>query len=101
MQYRVEIYDFQYKIIAKSEERAIRVALARYAKTASADQRHCVPGGLRQGNTYCDDRDWDVSKAGRQYVGRWVKCRYLIGVTPIVVHLLVDEPTERVAEPAS
>jgi len=101
MQYRVEIYDFQYKIAAKSEESAVRAALARYAQTASANQRHCMLARLTRDSTYCDDRDWDLSKAGRRYVGRWVKCRYLTGATPIVVHRLVDEPAERVVEPAS
>ena len=42
MKYRVEIYDFQYKIAAKSEESAVRAALARYAQTASANR--CWPG---------------------------------------------------------
>jgi hypothetical protein len=101
MKYRVEIYDLAYKIIAKSEEGAVRAALARYARTASAERRHCMLARLARGSTYCDDRDWDLSKAGRHYVGRWVKCRYLIGVTPMIVHRLVDEPAERAAEPAS
>ena len=101
MKYCVEIYDLAYKIIAKSEEGAVRTALARYAQTASADRRHCMLTRLTRDNTYCDDRDWDLSKAGRHYVGRWVKCRYLIGVTPVIVHPLVDQPAERVAEPAS
>jgi len=47
-------------------------------------------------DTYRDDRDWEVDKLGRRHVGRWERCRYLIGVTPIIVRTLVEP--EKVAE---
>jgi len=96
MKYRVEIYDLDYGVDAKTEDGAVRGALARYAKTASANLRHCVPARLTRGDTYRDDRDWEVDKLGRRQVGRWERCRYLIGVTPIIVRALVEP--EKVGE---
>src|SRR5215472_10790685 len=50
MKYRVAIFDLEYDIEAKSTESAIRAAIARYAKTETAQSsRHCSPDRLTHG----------------------------------------------------
>jgi hypothetical protein len=99
MKYRVEIYDETYLINAKTLDGAIRGATARYAnKSPSAVFRHCRPSRISRNSTFCDDRIWPETgkgKLGAVRPGRWRKCRYLIGVTAIVVH-----PVEAVEQSA-
>jgi hypothetical protein len=99
MKYRVEIYDETYLINAKTLDGAIRGAIARYGnKSPSAVFRHCQPSRISRNSTFYDDRIWHEtgkSKPGAVRPGRWRKCRYLIGVTAIVVH-----PAESVEQPA-
>jgi hypothetical protein len=99
MKYRVEIYDETYLINAKTLDGAIRGATARYAnKSPSAVFRHCQASRISRNSTFYDDRIWHGtgnSKPGPVRSGRWRKCRYLIGVTAIVVH-----PAESAEQPA-
>jgi hypothetical protein len=90
MKFRVEIYDETYLINAKTLDGAIRGATARYAnKSPSAVFRHCQPSRISRNSTFRDDRIWHESGKSKPRAvrpGRWRKCRYLIGVTAIVVH---------------
>ena len=55
MKYRVAIYDLDYEIEAKSPEGAIRTAIARYAKTETAQtSRYCSPDRLTRGPTIAE-----------------------------------------------
>jgi hypothetical protein len=103
MIYRVEIYDETYLINAKTLDGAIRGAAARYAnKSPSAVFRHCQPSRISRNSTFCDDRTWretGKSKPGPVRAGRWRKCRYLIGVTAIVIHPLDSAEQSAPSEP--
>ena len=85
MKYHVAIYDLEFEIDAKSEEGAVRGAIARYAKAPSAHFRHCTLDRLTRGDNYCNDRDW----VERQ----WISCRYLMGVPAVLVGVERQEPT--------
>jgi hypothetical protein len=87
MKYHVAIYDLEFEVDAKSEEGAVRGAIARYAKAPSAHFRHCTPDRLTRRDNYCNDRDW----VERQ----WISCRYLMGLPAVLVHHGVErqEPT--------
>jgi hypothetical protein len=106
MRYRVAIYDLDYEIEAKSTEGAIRAAIARYAKTETAQtNRHCSPDRLTRGSTVAEDREWEAlleksgSKSARP-LGRWVPSKYIQGVASIQVHQLAAREAEPIAEPA-
>jgi len=83
MKYRVAIYDLDYEIEAKSTEGAIRAAIARYAKTETAQtSRHCSPDRLTRGPTVAEGREWEavLEKSGSRsarHQGRWVPCNYV------------------------
>ena len=103
MKYRVEIYDETYLIDAKTLDGAIRGVTARYAnKSPSAVFRHCQSSRISRNSTFCDDRIWretGKSKPGAVRPGRWCKCRYLIGVTAIVVHPVESAEQSAPSEP--
>jgi len=89
MKYRVRIYDLDYEIEAKSTERAVRAAIARYAKTETAQtNRHCSPDRLTRGPTIAEGREWEAvfEKTGSKsvrHLGRWVPCKYIQGAASI------------------
>ena len=106
MKYRVAIYDLEYDIEAKSTEGAIRAAIARYAKTETAQtSRHCSPDRLTRGPTVAEGREWQAifektgSKSAR-HLGRCVPCKYIQGAASIWVHQLAAFEPEAIAEPA-
>jgi hypothetical protein len=94
MKYRVAIYDLDYEIEGKSIEGAIRAAIARYAKTETAQtNRHYSPGRLTRGPTVAKGRKREVvsQKSGSKstrLLGRWVPCEYVQGAASIRVHQL-------------
>jgi hypothetical protein len=106
MRYRVAIYDLDYVIDAKSTEGAIRAAIARYAKTDTAQtNRHCSLDRLTRGSTVVEGREWEAlleksgSKSARP-LGRWVSSKYIQGAASIQVHQLAALDPEPIAEPA-
>jgi len=106
MKYRVRIYDLDYEIEAKSTERAVRAAIARYAKTETAQtNRHCSPDRLTRGPTIAEGREWEAvfEKTGSKsvrHLGRWVPCRYIQGAASIQIYQLAALEPEAIAEPA-
>jgi hypothetical protein len=106
MKYRVAIYDLDYEIEAKSTEGAIRAAIARYAKTETAQaNRHCSPDRLTRGPTVGEGREWEAvleksgSKSAR-HLGRWVPSGYIQGAASIQVYQLAALDPAPIAEPA-
>jgi hypothetical protein len=106
MKHRVAICDLEYQIEAKSIEGAIRAAIARYAKTETAQtSRHCSPDRLTRGPTVAEGRQWEAvleKSRGRsaRHMGRWVPCKYIQGATSIQVHQFAALEPEAIAEPA-
>jgi hypothetical protein len=106
MKYRVRIYDLDYEIEAKSAEGAIRAAIARYAKTETAQtNRPCSPDRLTRGPTIAEGRKWEAvfEKTGSEsarHLGRWVPCKYIQGAASIRVHQLAAFEPVAIAEPA-
>jgi len=106
MKYRVAIYDLDYAIDAKSAEGAIRAAIARYAKTETAQtSRHCSPDRLTRGPTVAGGREWQAAleKSGTKsvrHLGRWVPCNYIQGTASIQVQQLAALEPATIAEPA-
>jgi hypothetical protein len=98
MKYRIQIYDEEYIIQAKALDGAIRGAVARYAHSSpSAVFRHSRPSRISRNSTFADDRMWEETEKGQRgpvHHGRWRKCRYIIGVTAIVVRAVeaTEEP---------
>ena len=88
MKYRVQIYDEEYLIQAKTLDGAIRGAVTRYAQSSpSAVYRHSQPSRVSRNSTFFDDRIWveaPTTQRGPVRHGGWRRCRYVIGVTPIV-----------------
>ena len=106
MKYRVAIYDLDYQIEAKNTEGAIRAAIARYAKTETAQtNRHCSLDRLTRGSTVAEGREWETllersgSKSARP-LGRWVSSKYIQGAASIQVHQLAALDHEPIAVPA-
>ena len=106
MKYRVAIYDLDYAIDAKSAEGAIRAAIARYAKTKTAQtNRHCSPDRLTRGPTVAEGREWEAvleksgSKSAR-HLGRWVSSGYIQGAASIQVHQLATLEAPAIVEAA-
>jgi hypothetical protein len=102
MKYRAAIYDLDYEIEAKSTEGAIRAAIARYAKTETAQ---CSPDRLTRGPTVAEGREWEVvsEKSGSNsatHLGRWVPCKYIQGAASIQIHQLAALEREATTEPA-
>jgi hypothetical protein len=106
MKYRVAIYDLDYETEARSTEGAIRAAIARYAKTKTAQtNRHCLPDRLTHGPTVAEGREWEavLEKSGSKsagHPGHWVPCKYVQGAASIQVHQLAALELEAIAEPA-
>ena len=106
MRYRVAIYDLEYQIEAKSPEGAIRAAIARYAKTETAQtNRHCSPDRLTRGPTVVEGREWEavLEKSGSKsakHLARWVSSKYIQGAASIQVHQLAALDPEPIVEPA-
>jgi hypothetical protein len=106
MKYRVEIYDLDYQIEANSTEGAIRAAIARYAKTETAQtSRHCSPDRLTRGSTVAEGREWEavLEKSGStsaRPLGRWARCKYIQGAASIQVHQLATLEPDAIAKPA-
>jgi hypothetical protein len=106
MRYRVAIYDLDYQIDAKSTEGAIRAAIARYAKTETAQtNRHCSPDRLTRGPTVAEGREWEavLEKSGSKsvrHLGRWVPSKYIQGAASIQINQLAALDPEPIAEPA-
>jgi hypothetical protein len=103
MKYRVQIYDEEYLIQAKALDGAIRGAVTRYAHTSpSAVFRHSRPSRISRYSTFADDRMWEETEKGQRgpvHHGRWRKCRYIIGVTPIVVCAVEATEEPRLTKP--
>jgi hypothetical protein len=106
MKYRVAIYDLDYETEARSTEGAIRAAIARYAKTKTAQtNRHCLPDRLTHGPTVAEGREWQavLEKSGSKsagHPGHWVPCKYVQGAASIQVHQLAALELEAIAESA-
>ena len=103
MRYRVAIYDLEYDIEAKSTESAIRAAIARYAKTETAQSsRHCSPDRLTHGPKVVNGRRFSKKPAASppRHLGRWAPCKYIQGAASIQAHQPAAVEPEAIAEPA-
>ena len=104
MKYRVQIYDEEYLVQAKTLDGAIRGAVTRYAHSSpSAVYRHSQASRVSRNSTFFDDRIWveaPTTQRGPVRLGGWRRCRYVIGVTPIVTRAVETTKEPDLTEPA-
>jgi hypothetical protein len=103
---RLAIYDLDYEIEATSTEGVIPAAIARYAKTQTAQtNRHCSPDRLTRGPRVAEGREWEgVLEKSRsrsaRHLGGCVSSKCIQGSASIQANQLAALYPEPIAEPA-